>query len=650
MFDRPRLGTPGIGLALALVVPLLLAGLSALAVPTEADHAGNPAGGVHWHADWAVYVNDDKQSFDAPRYQVNADFVHVEGGDGDTIHVHADGATLGEFLDTLAWSLSSQCLTTGDGDELCESEAAELEVLVDGTRVDDPATYQIQDGDEITISYRGPTVKESGLQTPVWILGSLLLLGGGGYAYRAWTRQRKLQDAGRQQRKRMRETGYEADRDAEPWQVQPVQVGGALAAVGLIAVAAGFVAFGPETIAPSPRDVRSSQVAQVHYIAYTDEGTVAQSTLADPPENIHGNATLFGSQLPEGEPVWTWAGQDKPQFLPPGVSSTQLEPVPPAIRTALLDHAEGDTFRVGPVRPQLAFGTVDETQIKVQDRILTLVRTQTVPRADVSASDGTVNESERVSVTTDAGVDLPAIAHNVTDREVDVRLDPSDGSTVELRFWTATVETTNQTVHLVQHPDEGATYGAKGSTFQVTKVNETHYVEDWNHPLAGEELSFRVHVVQVPPPTGGQDRDPAPTVTLDQLGGGQFTLEDQPGKVVVMTSMGAWCSSCKLEAREIGKVAPNYPKDKVQFVEVGITPQQDTMQDLARFKQDYGGDWTFTMDDGTFVRTFQASRMDETWIITPRGNVAFHDASVTPADTFATEIDKVLQEFGMTEA
>lgn len=650
MFYRPRPDAPRLALGLALAVPLLLAGLSALALPAEAGHAGNRVGGVHWHADWAVYINGEKQSFDAQRYQVDADFVHVEGGDGDTIHVHAKGATLGEFLDTLGWSLSNDCLSTGDGEELCQSETADLEVLVDGTRVDDPATYTIQDGDELTISYRGPTVKESGLQTPAWILGGLLLLGGGGYAYRAWTRHRKLQDAGRQQRKRMREAGYEADREAEPWHVHPVQIGGAIAAVGLIAVAAGFVAFGPETIAPGPRDVRSSQVAQVHYLAYTDDGTVAQSTLAEPPENLHGNDVLFGSQLPEGEAVWTWAGHDKPRFLPPGVSGTQLEPVPPAIRTALLDHAEGDTFRVGPVRPQLAYGPVDETQIKIQDRILTLERTQTVPRGDVSASDGTVNESERVTVATDPGVDLPAIAQNVTDREVDVRLDPADGSTVELRFWNATVETTNQTVRLVQHPQEGTTYGAKGSTFQVTKVNQTHYVEDWNHPLAGEELSFRVHVVQVPPPVGQQSRDPAPTVTLDRLGGGQFTLEDEPGKVVVMTSMGAWCSTCKLEAREIGKVAPNYPNDKVQFVEVGITPQQDTMRDLASFKQNYGGDWTFTMDDGTFVRTFQVSRMDETWIITPKGNIAFHDASVTPAETFATEIDKVLEEFGMTGA
>jgi hypothetical protein len=111
-----------------------------------------PAGTVHQHAPFSVYVNGDEIDFSRPRYQLQSDRVHFEAGDGTKIHKHAKGVTIGYALDTLNMGLNGTCLEV-DSREYCEDESSDLSVTVNGEEVENPAQHVIQDGQNIVIRY-----------------------------------------------------------------------------------------------------------------------------------------------------------------------------------------------------------------------------------------------------------------------------------------------------------------------------------------------------------------------------------------------------------------------------------------------------------------------------------------------------------------
>ena len=60
-----------------------------------------PYGSTHSHADFKVYILGKPLNFNSPQYQVMEELTHIENNDGDILHVHATGLTLGYFLKSL---------------------------------------------------------------------------------------------------------------------------------------------------------------------------------------------------------------------------------------------------------------------------------------------------------------------------------------------------------------------------------------------------------------------------------------------------------------------------------------------------------------------------------------------------------------------
>lgn len=114
-------------------------------------------GTIHIHADFKVYVNGQAIDFSQQKYQVRVQYVHVEDNDGDVVHVHAPGMTLGIFLNSLGFHLTSSCLTTDDGTKMCNSGSKTLKVYVNGKQIQDGASYEIKDLDKILVSYGSET-------------------------------------------------------------------------------------------------------------------------------------------------------------------------------------------------------------------------------------------------------------------------------------------------------------------------------------------------------------------------------------------------------------------------------------------------------------------------------------------------------------
>ncbi|MDY6761579.1 MAG: hypothetical protein SVY41_00860 [Candidatus Nanohaloarchaea archaeon] len=154
-----------IGIAAAVLAVLLGGGyalasagilsVSAGASSSPTGAAIGPAGSTHDHAQFSVFVNGDEIDFSQPRYQVGQTQnrkIHFEGGNGERIHKHATGVTIGYALDVHGLGINSTCLTVQDR-TYCEDSSASLTTTVNGNEIEDPGSHIIRDGEVIRISY-----------------------------------------------------------------------------------------------------------------------------------------------------------------------------------------------------------------------------------------------------------------------------------------------------------------------------------------------------------------------------------------------------------------------------------------------------------------------------------------------------------------
>ncbi|MBI2134347.1 hypothetical protein HYU09_00005, partial [Candidatus Woesearchaeota archaeon] len=74
-----------------------------------------PLGSAHNHADIKVYVLGNAIDFSQQKYQLKHQAVHFENRDGDVVHTHATGITLGYMFETLGMNINENCLTIDAG-------------------------------------------------------------------------------------------------------------------------------------------------------------------------------------------------------------------------------------------------------------------------------------------------------------------------------------------------------------------------------------------------------------------------------------------------------------------------------------------------------------------------------------------------------
>lgn len=131
---------------------------------------------VHWHADFAVFVNgeqvlfDDEESFSTEHEVVNAS-VHIHEPRISVVHVHRSLTTWHEFLDSVGFQLADKTtiagqagaplsLTLPDGEELREENGNTFKFIVNEVQVDGVANTEIGDLERVLISYGPETFEE----------------------------------------------------------------------------------------------------------------------------------------------------------------------------------------------------------------------------------------------------------------------------------------------------------------------------------------------------------------------------------------------------------------------------------------------------------------------------------------------------------
>ena len=110
-------------------------------------------GDEHEHASMLVKIFGDKFDFSLPAYQVKSSWIHFEAQDGNTVHRHSSGVTLGYLFGTLKIGLNDKCFVFPDKREFCTNENYSLKFYVDHNPVPSITDLIIHNDDKILISY-----------------------------------------------------------------------------------------------------------------------------------------------------------------------------------------------------------------------------------------------------------------------------------------------------------------------------------------------------------------------------------------------------------------------------------------------------------------------------------------------------------------
>jgi len=149
-----------------LGIVVVIVGYSAFTfVNNQGSVPGAPPGsGVlgddHTHTSILVRIFGDKFDFSSPAFQIKSSWIHFEGSDGDTIHRHSTGVTLGYLFETLGITVNFECFIFPDGRSFCENDDYSIKFFINHEQVSDIAGYVIDENDRVLISYGNESPEE----------------------------------------------------------------------------------------------------------------------------------------------------------------------------------------------------------------------------------------------------------------------------------------------------------------------------------------------------------------------------------------------------------------------------------------------------------------------------------------------------------
>ena len=143
-----------------IIIPIVaaiiaIAVISAVMYSTQQSSNNNygPVGSAHEHAAFAIKINGKQIDFSQPKYQVQSRLIHVEGGDGTTLHRHATGVPFGEFIKSVNMNIEDGCFTLDDGNQYCNNEVNKLRTFINGNETESINNYVINPNDRLLVLY-----------------------------------------------------------------------------------------------------------------------------------------------------------------------------------------------------------------------------------------------------------------------------------------------------------------------------------------------------------------------------------------------------------------------------------------------------------------------------------------------------------------
>lgn len=122
---------------------------------------------VHYHANFAVYINGEREEFKNPIYYTEGGCIaegvktplmraHMHDSVNDVVHVEDHAVTWGNFFENLWWSVGSDYIQKSDGTMYKADDTNKLHLIINGQDYTDfgsLANKEIKDKDRVLISY-----------------------------------------------------------------------------------------------------------------------------------------------------------------------------------------------------------------------------------------------------------------------------------------------------------------------------------------------------------------------------------------------------------------------------------------------------------------------------------------------------------------
>lgn len=125
-----------------------------------------PPPAVHYHANWAVFLNGQRLDLSSDRLMEDVanckadpthvspeERVHMHNGDADAVHVHDAGATWGHLLANIDFGVGDDYLVTHTGDRLLTGAGRTLKFVLNSQPIASIRNVGIDRGDRLLISY-----------------------------------------------------------------------------------------------------------------------------------------------------------------------------------------------------------------------------------------------------------------------------------------------------------------------------------------------------------------------------------------------------------------------------------------------------------------------------------------------------------------
>jgi len=123
---------------------------------------------THYHANFAVYINGQREEFKGPQYYEEvaacvahgpiqpAQRAHMHDNINSVIHVHDDGVTWNQFFNNIGWNLGPNFIQDSQQHLYVEDDTNKLNIVLNGQNLTDItsiADQTIKDRDRLLISY-----------------------------------------------------------------------------------------------------------------------------------------------------------------------------------------------------------------------------------------------------------------------------------------------------------------------------------------------------------------------------------------------------------------------------------------------------------------------------------------------------------------
>ena len=119
-------------------------------------------GSAHDHAAFVVKLDATYLEFSAPQYQVKSLYIHVENGNGTTLHNHALSVPFGEFLHSINMNVANGCYVMDDGKQYCQDGNKRLRFFLNGAVQSQSVLmgYVLEDDDRFLIIFGNETSEQ----------------------------------------------------------------------------------------------------------------------------------------------------------------------------------------------------------------------------------------------------------------------------------------------------------------------------------------------------------------------------------------------------------------------------------------------------------------------------------------------------------